>query len=171
MKRVIFVGNIGSGKTTLSQVIHGEDIEYAKTQMVTVWGDDIVDTPGEYLEAGYMKGVLNVTAAEAQVIGLVCSAPEPRNKFSPGYGGSFAKDVIGIVTKIDIADPIQIERAEKMLRMAGARKIFKISSYTGEGVPELAEYLAESPEEADKIISGLKLRDTKVISVSKTSRK
>ena len=47
MKRVIFVGNIGSGKTTLSQVIHGEDIEYAKTQMVTVWGDDIVDTPGE----------------------------------------------------------------------------------------------------------------------------
>ena len=171
MKRVIFVGNIGSGKTTLSQVIHGEDIEYAKTQMVTVWGDDIVDTPGEYLEAGYMKGVLNVTAAEAQVIGLGCSAPEPRNKFSPGYGGSFAKDVIGIVTKIDIADPIQIERAEKMLRMAGARKIFKISSYTGEGVPELAEYLADSPEEAEKIIAGLKLKDTKVISVSKTSRK
>ena len=96
MKRVIFVGNIGSGKTTLSQVIHGKDIEYAKTQMVTVWGDDIVDTPGEYLEAGYMKGVLNVTAAEARIIGLVCSAPEPRNKFSPGYGGSFAKDVIGI---------------------------------------------------------------------------
>ena len=55
--------------------------------------------------------------------------------------------------------------------MAGARKIFKISSYTGEGVPELAEYLADSPEEAETIIAGLKLKDTKVISVSKTSRK
>ena len=112
-----------------------------------------------------------MTAAEAQIIGLVCSAPEPRNKFSPGYGGSFAKDVIGIVTKIDIATPIEIERAEKMLRMAGARKIFRISSYTGEGVPELAEYLAESPEEARQIIAGLKLAGTKVKSVSKTSRK
>ena len=97
--------------------------------------------------------------------------PEPRNKFSPGYGGSFAKDVIGIVTKIDIATPLQIERAEKMLRMAGARKIFRISSYTGEGVQELAEYLAESPEEAEEIVAGLKLKDTKVLSVSKTSRK
>ena len=171
MKRVIFVGNIGSGKTTLSQVIHGKDIEYAKTQMVTVWGDDIVDTPGEYLEAGYMKGVLNVTAAEAEVIGLVCSAPEPRNKFSPGYGGSFAKDVIGIVTKTDIATPVQIERADKMLRMAGARKLFHVSSYTGEGVKELVEYLADSPEEAEEIVSGRKFGKATVKSVSKTARK
>lgn len=171
MKRVIFVGNIGCGKTTLSQVIHGLDIEYAKTQMVTMWGDDIVDTPGEYLEAGYMKGVLNVTAAEAEVIALVCSAPEPRNKFSPGYGGSFAKDVIGIVTKIDIATDLQIERAEKMLRMAGARKIFRISAYTGEGVPELRTYLADSPEEAKEIAQGKKIKKAKVLSSLKTAKK
>ena len=155
MQRVIFIGNIGCGKTTLSQVIHGKPINYEKTQMVTTRGDDIVDTPGEYLEEGYMKGVLNVTAAEARVIALVQSAPEPRFKFSPGYGGTYAKDVIGIVTKIDRATPDQIDKAVKMLRLAGARRIFKVSSYTGEGVQELVDYL--TPDENGKNKDGKKI--------------
>ena len=50
MKRVIFIGNIVCGKTTLGQVILGEKIEYKKTQAVELFGSDILDTPGEYLE-------------------------------------------------------------------------------------------------------------------------
>jgi len=58
-----------------------------------------------------------------------------------------------------------------MLRMAGARKLFHISSYTGEGVKELIEYLADSPEEAEEIASGRKFGKATVKSVSKTARK
>ena len=50
--------------------------------------------------------------------------------------------MIGIVTKIDhrLANP---KRAAEWLKLAGCRKIFYISSYSGEGIPELLEYLRE----------------------------
>ena len=56
MKRVIFIGNIACGKTTLGQVILGEKIEYKKTQAVELLGSDILDTPGEYLELNHYRG-------------------------------------------------------------------------------------------------------------------
>jgi len=34
MKKVIFIGKTGSGKTTLCQKIHDLDLEYKKTQSV-----------------------------------------------------------------------------------------------------------------------------------------
>ena len=127
MKNIIFIGTIGCGKTTLSQAIKGEKISYKKTQAVEVVGGSILDTPGEFLERAQMRG-------------LVQSATEERNMFSPCYAGSFAKEVIGIVTKIDLADEKQIEAAENKLRIAGATKLFRVSNYTKEGLQALLDY-------------------------------
>ena len=137
MKNIIFIGTIGCGKTTLSQAIKGEKISYKKTQAVEVVGGSILDTPGEFLERAQMRGALMTTSADAQIIGLVQSATEERNMFSPCY----AKEVIGIVTKIDLADEKQIEDAENKLRIAGAAKLFRVSSYTKEGLQALLDYL------------------------------
>ena len=52
------------------------------------------------------------------------------------------REVIGIVTKIDRSDAVP-ERSAEWLRLAGCEKIFYVSSYTGEGIPELLEYLKE----------------------------
>ena len=52
------------------------------------------------------------------------------------------REVIGIVTKIDHPQA-NVRQAEEWLRLAGCEKIFRISSYTGEGVPELLEFLKE----------------------------
>ena len=141
MKKIIFIGPVGSGKTTISEAILGEDIEYRKTQAVQVMGDSILDTPGEYLERVQMRGALMITSADAEIIGLIESATELRSMFPPGYAGSFAKTVIGIVTKTDIADEKQIEAAETRLKLAGVAKIFRVSSVTREGLDELLEYL------------------------------
>ena len=141
MKNIIFIGTIGCGKTTLSQAIKGEKISYKKTQAVEVVGGSILDTPGEFLERAQMRGALMTTSADAQIIGLVQSATEERNMFSPCYAGSFAKEVIGIVTKLDLADEKQIEDAENKLRIAGAAKLFRVSSYTKEGLQALLDYL------------------------------
>lgn len=143
MKKIIFIGTIGCGKTTLSQAILGEPLEYKKTQSVEVLGKSILDTPGEYLELGQMRGALTITASDAEVIGLVQSAIEDFNMFPPAYGGSFAKKVIGVVTKIDQATKQQVKAAEAKLKMAGAQHIFHVSSYTGKGMKELIEYLEE----------------------------
>ena len=141
MKKIIFIGPVGCGKTTISEAILGEDLEYRKTQAVQVMGTSILDTPGEYLERVQMRGALMITSADAEVIGLIQSAVEERNMFPPGYAGSFAKDVIGIVTKTDLADARKIEIAEDKLRQAGAARIFHVSSYTGEGLAVLKAYL------------------------------
>lgn len=143
MKKVIFIGSIGCGKTTLSQALTGKEISYKKTQSVEAVDRCILDTPGEFLELQNMRGALMITSAEAEIIALVYSAIDDLNMFSPAYGGSFAKEVIGIVTKIDIATPEQIEMAERILKNSGATKIFKISSYTKEGLEELQEYLKD----------------------------
>lgn len=141
MKKVIFIGTIGCGKTTLSQAILGEALEYRKTQSVEVLGGHILDTPGEYLELGHMRGALMITSADAEVIALVQSPVEDLNMFPPCYAGSYAKDVIGIVSKTDIATEEEIREAEDKLKLAGVEKVFKCSSYTGEGVAEIVEYL------------------------------
>ena len=141
MKRVVFIGTIGCGKTTLGQALHGDELRYKKTQAVEIIGRDILDTPGEFLERRDRRGALMMTTMDAEVVVFIESATEERSMFPPGYAGSYAKPVIGVVTKIDIANEEQIARAVKKLEFAGARTIFQVSSTTGEGLDALMEFL------------------------------
>lgn len=143
MKSIIMIGTIGAGKTSLSQALLGEQVKYEKTQAVEVRGNCILDTPGEYLERRQMLGALMTTSADADVIVLLQDPTDDRCKYPPCYAGAFAKDVIGVVTKKDIASENQMKYAEEKLRMAGATKIFPVSSYTGEGIHEVLEYLGD----------------------------
>ena len=49
MRKIMFIGRTGAGKTTLTQALKGEDITYQKTQDVQHF-NAIIDTPGEYCE-------------------------------------------------------------------------------------------------------------------------
>ena len=49
MKKILLVGQVSCGKTTLCQRLNGLDIVYQKTQALDVVHRTI-DTPGEYLE-------------------------------------------------------------------------------------------------------------------------
>lgn len=144
MKRIILIGTIGCGKTTFSQALLGEELNYKKTQAVEIAGGCILDTPGEYLERVQMRGHLMMTSVQADVIILLQSATDMRCMYSPCYAGAFAKDVIGIVTKTDIATEKQIEHAVRRLEIAGAGKIFRVSSYTKDGIREVLDYLTEN---------------------------
>lgn len=151
MKKCILIGSVGCGKTTLSQALTGSEISYHKTQAVSIWGDRILDTPGEYLDRRPFAGALMLTSAEAELVILVQSATDPRCMFSPCYAGSFAKDVIGVVTKIDAATDTMIREAEVKLEMAGAMRIYRVSSITGEGLEDLLEELREDETELREV--------------------
>lgn len=142
-KRMILIGRSMAGKTTLCQYINKEDLKYHKTQTVQLINGQMIDTPGEYLERGYLRGALTVTAVDADIIVLVQQANEGGTMFPPGYSSTFAKPCIGIVTKSDLATDKQIEDAKQYLRNAGARKIFVTSSYQGTGFQELLEYFSQ----------------------------
>ena len=132
-------GRVGAGKTTLTQALRGEEIKYYKTQYVN-YLDTVIDTPGEYTERRETSGALALYAYEADVVGLVLSANEPYSIFPPCLTSMVNRETIGIITGIDKKDA-NVERVERWLRIAGCKKIFPVSSYTGEGIKELADFL------------------------------
>lgn len=147
MRRMILVGTTSSGKTTLAQYLHNQKLIYRKTQAVQLFGKNIIDMPGEYLELRALYRALIVTAVDADFVALVQSAVEDKNMFAPEFASMFNKPAIGIVTKIDIATEQEIENSIMRLKLAGAERIFLTSTYTGEGMEALAAYLADTEED------------------------
>ena len=141
MKKIMFVGRVGAGKTTLTQKLRGEKITYYKTQYVH-YGDLIIDTPGEYTERANLAGALALYAYEADVVGFLIKADDVYSIYGPNITCMVNRDVIGIITGIDKPEA-NVERCKEWLRLAGCKTIFPLSSITGEGVDALLEYLSE----------------------------
>lgn len=139
MRKLMLVGRVGTGKTSLIQALRGEEIHYHKTQYI-YHGSTLIDTPGEYIETRQLGGALALYAYEADIVGLVLSADEPYSPFSPNIAGLVNREVIGIVSGIDKAKA-RPERVAKWLRLSGATRIFYVSAVTREGIDELLSYL------------------------------
>ena len=54
-----------AGKTTLAQAMLREELRCRKTQTLSIAGGFIIDTPGEYLERGGLRGALSAAEIEA----------------------------------------------------------------------------------------------------------
>ena len=141
MKKMIMMGRSECGKTTLRQALKGSTIQYEKTQYVNHF-DVIIDTPGEYAETNSLARALALYSYEADVVALVLSATEPYSLYPPNIAPLANRPVIGIVTKTD-APGANAEQAGEWLRLTGADPIFYISSFTGDGIWQLLEYLKE----------------------------
>lgn len=139
MKNLILMGRSESGKTTLSQVLRGENISYDKTQYIK-FENNLIDTPGEYAQTQHLGRALALYSYEADIVGLLISATEPYSLFPPCITCMVNREVIGIVTKSE-QEGANPERAENWLRLSGCQKVFKIDSVTGYGVNELINYL------------------------------
>lgn len=134
MRKIMFIGRSEAGKTTLTQAMKGNTITYHKTQYVNHY-DVIIDTPGEYLQSKNLISALAVFTAEADVIGLLMDATEPFSLYSPNLTPVCNREVVGVVTKID--------HWAAWLELAGCKKIFYTSAYTGEGIADILSYLKE----------------------------
>ena len=142
MKKVIFIGQCGSGKTTLCQKLNEESLRYRKTQAVELYGDSI-DTPGEYLENRNFYRALITTAVEASMIALVADPTSEYRAIPPGFGGIFGKKVIGIITKVNQVKPEKLNKVTEELKNAQASEIFFVDTPEGLGISELSEYLEQ----------------------------
>ena len=141
MKKIILMGRSESGKTTLRQALKGNVISYHKTEYINHF-DVVIDTPGEYAQTAHLGRALALYAYEADVVGLLLSATEPYSLYPPCVAACCTRPVIGIVTQIDHknADP---DQAESWLQLAGCSPIFRVSSYSGEGIWQILNYLKE----------------------------
>ena len=144
MKKIILMGRVGCGTTTLTQALRGKTIHYHKTQYIN-HHDVVIDTPGEYAETQSLGRALALYSYEADVVGLLVSATEDYCLFPPNVTPCANRPVIGIVTQIDRPDA-RPDRAAAWLRLCGCEDIFPVSAATGEGLWRIFEYLRQ-PEE------------------------
>ncbi len=138
-KRLMLIGRSEAGKTTLTQALSGSPIEYEKTQSISM-NSLLIDTPGEYIQTKNFGTAIAIYSYEADVIGLLLSADEPYSLYSPCITCMTTKEVIGIITKIDHKNA-NVQNAEKWLKLAGCKKIFKVNSLANQGVDDIKRHL------------------------------
>lgn len=141
MKKIILIGRSECGKTTLRQALKGNTIQYHKTQFINNY-DVVIDTPGEYAENHKLGWALVLYSFECDEVALVVSATEPYSLYPPNIAPLATRPVFGVITKIDAPDA-NVERAHRWLELTGCKDIFKVSSFTGDGVWEILSHLRE----------------------------
>lgn len=137
MKRLLLIGRSGCGKTSLTQALRGEQVHYQKTQSM-VFDDFLIDSPGEYAENHDLGAALALYSYEADVVALLIAADDDYSLFPPCITCLVNREVIGIVTKIDKADP---RRAERWLRLSGCKTVYFVNSVTREGTEAVLKHL------------------------------
>lgn len=138
----MIIGPSTCGKTTFSQALYDMELEYKKTQAIEIV-NQLIDTPGEYLENKAYFRAFMVTSVEADVIILMQPVDIKMSLYPPQFATMFTgKEIVGLVSKVDIAkNPEAVKKAEESLLLAGAQKVFSISSVTKEGIAEVKRYL------------------------------
>lgn len=140
MKKLMVVGAVDSGKTSLIMALKGLKGMPTKTQALE-YESFMIDTPGEYMENPRMYKALMCTALEAKLVLFIQDATAEKSIFPPNFARAFPCLTAGIVTKIDIADS-NTDKAIKFLNSLHLKgDIFQVSSVTNEGIDCLRDFI------------------------------
>ncbi len=137
MKRIIAVGRVSAGKTTLAR--HPRGISLKGHKDADGRDSRTIDRhPGRIPRAprilpGFGRPFCRGRGGSAAPI-----LHRPRAGFPPGVSAMFARPAVGVVAKTDLAQtPDQIETVRQQLMEAGAERAFPLSSVAGEGAQTL----------------------------------
>lgn len=140
--KIMLIGPVGAGKTSLLNALQGNGRKAEKTQSICFAGK-MIDTPGEYAQIPRFYSALMVTAAEAKLVIMVQDAADFRASLPPGFASIFPCPVVGVATKID-SPAANKEKAKQRFQLAGVKEpYFYVSAHTGEGLSDLTGFLAE----------------------------
>jgi ethanolamine utilization protein EutP len=137
MARILLIGGIGAGKTSLKLRMSGGAGKAPKTQVLT-YSDTFIDCPGEYLEIPRYYHVLIDASHMVSEIWALQDSQKIRSIYPPGFTKVFTKPVVGVVTRIDLPDA-NPEMAISLLKQTGIQDpIYLTSAVTGAGCEALA---------------------------------
>ncbi len=141
-KRIMLIGNSRVGKTSLANCINSEDFEVMKSQAIC-YGENTIDTPGEYLESPLMHKYIISASQDADAVIFVQSFDQPIFSFPPNFAQVFNTRRIGVITKNDLEEKRNdLARLLSNFREIGVEAPYFItSSKTKEGIEELVDYL------------------------------
>jgi ethanolamine utilization protein EutP len=107
------------------------------------YGENTIDTPGEYLESPLMHKYIISASQDADAVIFVQSFDQPIFSFPPNFAQVFNKKRIGVITKNDLEEKRNdLARLLSNFREIGVEEPYFItSSKTKEGIAELVDYL------------------------------
>ena len=122
----------------MSALINPEDREeYYKP--IGIEKKNEIDTPGEYTDTPFFsRGAAITPAYDADIVCFCHDCGNDICRLPQMFSMSFARPVIGIVTKADTEDT-PTEQAITFLENAGARHIVITSALTGRGIEEFID--------------------------------
>jgi ethanolamine utilization protein EutP len=91
----------------------------------------------------YLYNALILNSARASLALFLVSAKRT-SRLPAKIALALKVPAVGVISQIDGAKQEDIDRAEGILTVAGLKKIFKVSSITGEGIPALGSYLMDA---------------------------
>jgi ethanolamine utilization protein EutP len=138
--KIMIIGSVGAGKSSLLNALFGNSEPARKTQSLE-FRDWIIDTPGEYTENPMYYRTLMATSFEARMLLMIQDATRTRQYFPPGFSEGFPIPAIGVITKIDHPSA-DVKLAEKLLRQSFMQEeIWHVSALTLHNVQPLKERL------------------------------
>ncbi|MRH41124.1 ethanolamine utilization protein EutP [Aquibacillus halophilus] len=139
-RKVMLIGSIGAGKSTLVKHLLNDKTPASKTQSLD-YNDWLIDTPGEYAENPMFYRSLMATSFETALVIMVQDSTNDRNIFPPGFSSGFPVPCIGVITKIDHPDA-KVVTAQQILQQSLIQgELWFTSCVTNQGINELRERL------------------------------
>jgi ethanolamine utilization protein EutP len=140
--KVMVIGAIGAGKSSLIARLNDSEEEVRKTQTLT-YCNSTIDTPGEYLENPFMYKNIIAVSEEADCVIFVQDLNQHRCFYPPGLARSFNKRTVGVITKAD-GDMSKLSSVLRNFKEMGLDEPYFITSAkTGQGINELKSFLLE----------------------------
>lgn len=134
------IGPVSAGKSTLLAALDMGPKDVKKTEALVYNRGQSIDTPGEMLAIPRFYNALILNSARAAAVLMVMDGTRPI--WLPAKIALALKTVVvGVVTKIDLAEKSSIHKAELALLNTGLTEVFKVSPVSGQGLDELKRWI------------------------------
>lgn len=143
MKRIVFVGEVGAGKTTLFNALQGNFSLANKTQALEFNDTGCVDTPGEFFSHPRLYHALISTLADCDILVYVHAANNPECRIPAGLLTIYPHmRRLAVISKIDAPDA-DVPAARELLSLHNFEEpIVAINSLNPDDVLPVKQLLA-----------------------------
>lgn len=140
-RKIMIVGPTQSGKSTLANMLNGEDKPLRRTQD-TVFGKEAIDVPASYIENRTYKHLIALAQNSADCVVLIVNQDKPTAEYSPGFSRVFTCPVIGVISKAG-RNMQNREYCKNQLRRSGINPPYFLIDERGGQIEELKEYIRQ----------------------------
>lgn len=143
MKRIVFVGDVGAGKTTLINALQGDYSLARKTQAIEFNDEGSIDTPGEYFSHPRLYHALINTLVDCDVLVYVHGANNPECRIPAGLLDIYPHmRRFAVISKADYMDA-NVPATRELLASRGFEEpMLAINSLDPDDILSVKQFLA-----------------------------